>query len=87
MEIFEVAEWKPIHVGMVGNNRTFGSRKVKIERGGGATLRVITSALVTKEEIVISGSTPNELEERLVVYGEFTDAQAREIIRKVMFRG
>jgi len=62
------------------------SRYVRIDRGRGSLLRVITTALGLDEEIAIIGEIPSELEERLVVYADFTDAQANEIIRKVMFR-
>jgi len=85
MEMLSSSQWTPIHVGAMGN-RSKGNRPIRIERGSGPMLRVVTTFPGSDEEITITGSTPNELEERLVVYGEFTDAQALEIIRKVLFR-
>lgn len=85
MEAVAINQWAKIYVGEI-ENRFRGSRPLQIERGGGSKLRVITTPLDSDEKITISGTTPKQLEERLVVYGKFTDSQAREIIRKVLFR-
>lgn len=86
METSTITHWTPIFFGMIGGRSVTRSRYVRIDRGRGSLLRVITTALGLDEEIAIIGEIPSELEERLVVYGDFTDAQASEIIRKVMFR-
>lgn len=85
MKALTSGQWTPIYMGEI-DNRKQGSRPVRIEKGGGSKLRVVTTTISSGDSIAISGETPLQLEERLVVYGKFTDAQAREIVRKALFR-
>lgn len=86
MNTLTATNWTPIYIGSIADYRLSCTRKITIEKGGGALLRVLTLDWMTEKEIAISGRTPSELEEKLVTYGRFTDAQAQKIIRAVMFR-
>ena len=69
--------WVPIYIAVVGK------RKLKVERNDCACLRIITTACGTEEEIIINANTPGQLEDRLIVYGQFTEAQAAFIMHKI----
>ena len=69
--------WAPIYIA------TIGKRNVKVERNGYVCLRAVTTACGTEEEIVIDASTPDQLEDRLIVYGQFTETQAAFIMHKI----
>ncbi len=71
-------QWKAIYKGMIG------MRPVKIERGNGGILRVCTPAPGASNQIKISAATDDELRERLISYGAFTDSQAKEIVGKIL---
>jgi rRNA pseudouridine-1189 N-methylase Emg1 (Nep1/Mra1 family) len=79
-------QWTPIYVGTVESYVARVSRTIRIERGGGSFLRVITTLLGSNEAIAIVGRTLKDLEERLVVKGRFTEAQARDIVRRILYR-
>ena len=72
--------WTRIYGGMIG------MRPVKIERGDVGVIRVITTSPGTDDEIEITGVTPGLLEEKLINYGVFKKAQAREVINKILFK-
>jgi len=72
--------WTPIYIGIIGG------RNVRIEIDGSSALRAITTLPGSDEEVIINGGTRDELEDRLVVYAEFSERQAIHILRKAMER-
>lgn len=73
--------WKTLFSGDIG------LRHVRVDRGSDAksTLRVSTMVTGTAIENEITGESLGQLKERLVEDGEFTEAEATEIINKIMF--
>lgn len=46
---------------------------------------MVTTMPMSDVEIIIGGNTPAELEDRLITYGEFSNAQAERLINKITF--
>lgn len=71
--------WETIYTGEIGQ------RSVRIDRGDKEWVRVVTTMPMSDVEITIGGNTPAELEDRLITYGEFSNAQAERLINKITF--
>lgn len=75
-----MSQWKPIFIGMIS------MRQVQLETGEGNMYRVITFNRGTEVTMKIHGDTPGDLEQNLREQGLFSDTEASEIARKLIYR-
>lgn len=75
-----MTRWKPIFTGMIG------MREVHLEVNDSNFYRVTTFQRGTEVTMQVHGDTPGDLERSLREQGLFSDREAREIARRVIYR-